>query len=112
SALGPAELLQALPQGRRPRAPFRIIVGIAHQHRDAPHAIAGLRTGGERPQVGSRGGTAGKQRDEVAASHSVTLPWEADGTRVRRLWPSAAAGVARLVPPHSGTSPGAGPESF
>jgi hypothetical protein len=47
--LGPAQLTQALPKGRRTRPAFWIVLGVGHQHRDAAHTVAPLRARSKRP---------------------------------------------------------------
>jgi hypothetical protein len=48
---------------------FHVALGIPHQHADAPHALALLRTRRERPR--SRGA---EQRDEIAPFQLIGFP--------------------------------------
>src|SRR5262249_19288121 len=92
SAVSPASLLQALDEGVAASLPFRIVRSqAAHQHADAPHALALLRAYRKRP----RGRRAAEERDELALVHSITSSAIAssDGGTVR---PSALA-VLRLI---------------
>src|SRR5262249_44634720 len=57
-----------LQECREARLSLLIIRGQAHEHTDPPHALALLRACRERP----RGSRAAEQRDELAASHSIT----------------------------------------
>src|SRR5215471_19994623 len=65
--IGPAQLLQPLLECRDLKARLLIVRDPGHQHADAPHPLALLRTRRERP--GDR--CAAKQRDEVAAFHEL-----------------------------------------
>src|SRR5215470_2762428 len=62
------QLLEALLQCRSLLLPFGIAGRATHQHTDPPHPLAWLRARRERPC----GGRAAKQRDELAALHSIT----------------------------------------
>src|SRR5262249_26088514 len=52
---------------RDPGLCFRVVLVIAHQHADAPHALGLLRPRHDRP-----GGRAAEERDERAPPHSIT----------------------------------------
>src|SRR5262249_9097741 len=67
AVLHPPELLKSLPECGEERRSFQVVLGIAHQHTDAPHPLALLRARRERPR--SR---ATEQCDEFAACHSIT----------------------------------------
>jgi hypothetical protein len=69
--LDPAQLGKALPKCGKPRLPFRIGLGIASEHPNAPHPLALLRSGRERPCRG-----AAEERDEVAPFH-YSITWSA-----------------------------------
>jgi hypothetical protein len=45
----PAELLEPLPERRGAELPCRIVLGVEHQHADAPHSVRLLRMRSERP---------------------------------------------------------------
>jgi len=49
AAVGPAQLLQALQERCQTYLSFRTVCGHAHEHADAPHALALLRARGKRP---------------------------------------------------------------
>src|SRR5262245_52973320 len=68
AALQPSEPTEFLSKFHKPRAGFRIAFSEAHQHADPPHRFALLRARRKRP----RGRSAAEQRDELAASHSIT----------------------------------------
>src|SRR5437016_1714566 len=68
AVLRPPELLKCLPECREERRSFQVVLGIAHQHADASHALWLLRPRHERP----RGRRAAEQRDERATPHSMT----------------------------------------
>ena len=68
AALCPPELLEPLPECGDEGLSFPVALGIAHQHADPPHALGLLRARRERP----RSCRAPEERDEVAASHSIT----------------------------------------
>src|SRR5262249_11984039 len=66
--VAPAQLLQRLQERREAGLIFRRIVrGGVHQHANAPHFLARLRAGRERPRR-----RAAEQRDELAPRHSIT----------------------------------------
>src|SRR5215831_11700219 len=67
SALNPAGFLKALLKRRNPNLCFPIGFWNPHQNADRPDALD-LCARRERP----RGGHAAKQRDELAAPHSIT----------------------------------------
>src|SRR5262245_61552107 len=64
----PAQLLQPVRERGGAGGSFRVLGSHAHQHADAPYALALLRARRERP-CGSR---AAEQRDELAPFHSFT----------------------------------------
>ena len=64
SFLGPAELLESIPKRGDEGLTFRVVLGIAHQHPDAPHLVALLRTRRKRPYR-----CAAQKRDESAPLH-------------------------------------------
>src|SRR5262249_51153977 len=68
AALFPAEIRQPLAQGGGARLPFRIVLGVAHQHADPSPALARLRP--ERPRPCQR---AAQQGDKVSTSQPLTL---------------------------------------
>src|SRR5262249_1973245 len=69
TALRP-ELLSKFQQAR---LGFRIVLGQAHQHADAPHPLALLRARRARP----RGCGGGEESDEIAAVHVWMAPaWQ------------------------------------
>jgi hypothetical protein len=49
AVLRPPELLKFLPECREERRSFQVVLGIAHQHADAPHPLGLLRARRERP---------------------------------------------------------------
>jgi hypothetical protein len=70
-------LLQALQECREASLALRIVRRQAHEHADAPRALALLRARCERPSL-----SAGKQRDELAPLqltewHGAAPSWEA-----------------------------------
>src|SRR5262249_1727881 len=65
AAIHPPELLKPLVQRRDPRGRFRIVLGVRHQHADAPHPLAVLRPCRERPRP-CTGRRAAEQRDDFA----------------------------------------------
>src|SRR6516162_2837448 len=64
----PPKLLQCFPGRRVPGACVCVALGIAHQHADAPHTLSLLRA----HCYGPRRRCAAENRDELAASHSIT----------------------------------------
>ena len=50
AAVGPAQLLQPLQEGRDASLFFRIVCGPVQEHADATHPIGLLRARGERPR--------------------------------------------------------------
>ncbi len=68
AALRPSEPFEPLPECREACLHFRIVLGIGHQHADAPHPLGLLRARRERPRR-----RAAEQRDELAPLHSITL---------------------------------------
>src|SRR5262249_33045967 len=66
--VSPPELGEFLAERVHARRPFRVSLGIRHQHADASHPLRLLRAGRERPC----GSSAAEQRDELAALHSIT----------------------------------------
>src|SRR5262245_45932848 len=91
TAVCPSQLLQSLQQRPHARLCLRIVLRQVHQHADAPHPLSLLRL---RPEWPCRR-RASEQRNELAASHSITSSASAssDGGTVR---PSALA-VLRLM---------------
>src|SRR5262249_19075922 len=85
------ELRKPLPEWRKQCFHGRIVLGKTHQHADAPHPLALLRARRKRPCRRR----AAEERDERAASHSITSSALSrnDSWVVR---PSALA-VARLM---------------
>src|SRR5262249_36195800 len=67
AAVRPPELLECLPKCCDPGLCFPVVLGIAHQHADAPHSIGHLRARRERPRR-----RAAEPRDDLAAHHSIT----------------------------------------
>src|SRR5439155_23973451 len=65
---GPAQLLQPLQERRVAVLCLRIIRSVGHERGHAPHVLALLRARRERP----RRSRPAKQRDELAALHSIT----------------------------------------
>src|SRR5215470_4260669 len=63
-----AQFLQLLDERSALRPSFRIALRPAHQYADAPHPLTLLRARRERPCCRC----AAEQRDELAASHSIT----------------------------------------
>src|SRR5262249_31637276 len=108
AADGPAALLESIPKPCGAELTFRIILGVEHQHADAPHAVALLRPPRERPR-----GRAAEQCDELASPHSITLSartTSAPGTS----WPIPFAVLrlmasSNLVGCSTGRSPGCAP---
>src|SRR5262249_48657482 len=89
AAVRPPELLECLPKCCDPGLCFPVVLGIAHQHADAPHSV-GLRPRRERP----RDRTA-EQRDELAAPHSITS--SARSKKSRLMFKPRARAVLRLI---------------
>src|SRR5262249_42186926 len=67
AALGPAQLLQRLPECRDVGVHFRIALGERIEHADAPHPLGLLRACRDRPS----GYTAADQCDEVPPPHGA-----------------------------------------
>src|SRR5262249_6858851 len=67
AAYAPARLLQSLQECAEAGLKFSIVRHCGQQHADAPHALALLRARSERPRR-----RAAEQRDELAASDSIT----------------------------------------
>src|SRR5262249_35460430 len=68
AAVGPAQLLQALQEGREASLAFRTVRARAHEHADPPHALGLLRARRERPRYRR----AAEERYECAPLHSIT----------------------------------------
>jgi hypothetical protein len=68
AALHPSQFLQRLMERVHHRLRFRIALGKIRQHANPPHPLGLLPARRERP--GDR--RAAEQRDELAASHSIT----------------------------------------
>src|SRR5215472_11134988 len=90
AAIGPAQLLQALPERRDAGFCLRITHGEWYEHADAPHPLGLLRARRERPR-----GRAADERDELAPFHSITSSASASSVGGRSS-PSALA-VLRLI---------------
>src|SRR5262249_41133594 len=60
AVLHPPELLKSLPECGEERRSFQVVLGIAHQYADPPHALGSLSACGSRP----RRGRPAEQRDE------------------------------------------------
>ena len=67
AADGPAQFLQPLQERREADLKFRIVRGLVHEHSDAPHAVALLRTRDERP----RGCRAAESTKKFAPFHCL-----------------------------------------
>src|SRR5262249_48548576 len=67
TAIDPTAFLETLQEGADPGLCFRIILGICHQHADAPHLLR-LRARRERPRCRR----AAEHRNELAPVHSIT----------------------------------------
>jgi hypothetical protein len=65
----PAQLRERIAKRREPRLRCRIALRNAHQHADAPHPVALLRSRSERPCC-----RASKQREELASLHVPSIP--------------------------------------
>src|SRR5262249_33937794 len=92
AAVGPAQLLQPLHEGRSAGLPFRVVRGqAARQHADPPHTLALLRTRRKWPRDS---GTAEKA-NELAPPHSITSSARASSVS-GTVRPSALA-VLRLI---------------
>ena len=87
TAISPAPLLQGPPERRLARSlQFRIVLGLVHQHADAPHLIALLRARAARPRNGKRRRTA-KPRDELPPRFVIPgRPKAGPGIRYSRWW--------------------------
>src|SRR5260370_26957728 len=70
AAMDPAKGLETLSEGREVDLPDFIVIGEPHEHADAPHPIALLRSCGERPHRSH----ATQKRDELATFHHVEFP--------------------------------------
>src|SRR3977135_3279729 len=90
AVLRPAERSESLPKRNDAGHYFRIVLGVWMQERDATHALARLRPRRKWPRC-----RTAEQRDELAASHSITssAATSSVGGTVR---PSAFA-VLRLI---------------
>src|SRR5262249_57408654 len=91
AAFLPAEAFKPLPKCCEPLLPYGAASRAMHQHADAPHPLGLLRARREQP----RHRCAAKERDELAAVHSIThsaRPSSGRGT----VSPSALA-VLRLI---------------
>src|SRR3954468_20511927 len=76
AADGPTRLLQSLQECRDVGLRLGLVRAREHEHTDAPYALGLLPACRERP----RSGRAAKQRDELAADHSMT-----SSARARRV---------------------------
>jgi hypothetical protein len=68
TADGPAQQRQRLLERPDAGLPFRIVRGAGHQHANAPHPFALLRTRRDRP----RDRRTAKECDEFASFHRIT----------------------------------------
>src|SRR5262249_17480022 len=68
SAVGPSYSTELRSERCKATLCLRIVCGQIHEHTDAPHPLGLLRAPRDRP----RHGRAAEQRDELAASHSIT----------------------------------------
>src|SRR5262249_18339816 len=91
AALRPSEPLELLSKFHDARLGFRIVLGQAHQHPDAPHCLRLLRARRERPSDGS----AAEERDERAPLHSITS--SASASSLSGIWRSSAWAVMRSM---------------
>jgi hypothetical protein len=66
AAIGPPALFESLPKGRKTNLRFWIVLGVTHQHADAPHSVCLLRSGGEWP----RHRRTAEKPDELAPLHA------------------------------------------
>ena len=72
AAVGPPEFCELLPKCPNADLEFGIALGERHQNPDAPHPLALLRAGRQRPR---RGGA--DKRDELAPLHVWMAPaWQ------------------------------------
>jgi hypothetical protein len=68
----PAQVLQGLSECGYKRLTRRVTLRNAHQDADAPDPTRLLRARRERPRSRSGGRSAGEERDELTAFHSIT----------------------------------------
>ena len=66
--IGPAQLLQTLPESSDAGLPFRIVSGCGQEHADPAHRRGLLRKTGQRPNGRPKAGDC----EKVAAPHSMT----------------------------------------
>src|SRR4029453_3621916 len=85
AALRPPKLLESPVERRDPGLSFRVVLGIRHQHADAPHPVGLLRARGQWP---SGRGTA-ENDEELASPHLPPID-------VERHHYSVDGGIARL----------------
>src|SRR5215510_13771677 len=108
-AVGPAQLLQSLLECREAYLDVLIVRGQAREHPDPPHPLPLLRARHDRP---SRRRTA-KQRDELAALHSINS--SARSKNASGIFSPNALAAVRLITRSSlvgcstGMSPGFAP---
>src|SRR4051812_7491507 len=112
AAIGPAQNLQALQESGDTSLIFRIVRSGGNDHPDAPHPLALLRPRGKRPRCRR----AAKQRDELAALHSITSSARSKNDSGIAS-PSAFAVVrlrtrSNLVGCSTGSSPGLAPRKI
>src|SRR5262249_59693140 len=67
AAIDPTQFLKASPERRNIGLPSGVALGESHQHADPPHALTLLRAHRD-----GLGGRRAKQRDDLAARHSIT----------------------------------------
>src|SRR5262245_43638864 len=91
AAFLPAEAFKPLPKCCEPLLPYGAASRAMHQHADPAHALALLPARRERP----RGRRAAEQRDELAASHSITS--SARASRLSGTVRPSAFAVLRLI---------------
>src|SRR5262249_39371493 len=75
AALCPPELLKLLSERLDMRLSFQVVLGIAHQHPDAPHPLALLRARRERPRR-RRAAACDQQFPPSDGDCHTPLPWE------------------------------------
>src|SRR5258708_19131620 len=79
----PAQLLQPAFERHSTGLGFRLVLGLRHQHADAPRALALLPARRERPRRSS----ATEERDELAPFHSITSSARASTVGgISRFW--------------------------
>src|SRR5262249_16092403 len=89
-AFRPSTLLEPLPECREASPYFRIVLGQARQHADAPQPARLLRVRRKRPRRRTP-----EKRDELASSHSITS--SARASKVGGISKASAFAVLRLI---------------